>query len=127
MKEDDPLSWVTKAEEDWITANTMMKRRKVFTGVVCYHFQQCAEKYIKAIIIHKGSAFPKTHDLNALSDICDANGIFLGMNESDLETLSGYAVTARYPSADPSKEDMQEALHLAKTIRKFSRMFLGLK
>ena len=127
MKEDDPLSWVIKAEEDWITANTMMRRRKVFTGVVCYHFQQCAEKYIKALIIHKGSAFPKTHDLNALSDISEANGIFIGMNENDLETLSGYAVTARYPSADPSEEDMQEALKLIKTIRKFSRTFLGLK
>jgi HEPN domain-containing protein len=54
MKEDDPLAWVEKAEEDWITADTMMKKRKVFTGVVCYHFQQCAEKYVKAVIIHKG-------------------------------------------------------------------------
>jgi len=127
MKEDDPLAWVEKAEEDWITANTMMKRHKVFTGVVCYPFQQCAEKYIKAIIIHKGSTFPKTHDLNALSDISEANGILIGMSESDLETLTGYAITARYPSADPSKEDMQEALHITKTIRKFSRAFLGLK
>jgi len=75
-----------KAEEDWITANTMMKRRK-----------------------------------------SDANGIFIGMNDNDLETLSGYAVAARYPSADPTKEDMQEALHIAKTIRKFARAFLGLK
>jgi HEPN domain-containing protein len=95
--------------------------------VVCYPFQQCAEKYIKAIIIHKGSTFPKTHDLNALSDISEANGILIGMSESDLETLTGYAITARYPSADPSKEDMQEALHITKTIRKFSRAFLGLK
>lgn len=127
MKEDDPLAWVEKAEEDWITANTMMKRHKVFTGVVCYHLQQCAEKYIKAIIIHKDSTFPKTHDLNALSDISEANGILIGMTESDLETLTGYAVTARYPSADPSTEDMREALHIAKAIRKFSRIFLGLK
>ena len=127
MKEDDPLAWVEKAEEDWITANTMMKRRKVFTGVVCYHLQQCAEKYFKAIIIHKGSTFPKTHDLNALSDISEANGILIGMSESDLETLTGYAITARYPSADPSKEDMHEAIEIAKTVRKFSRTFLGLK
>lgn len=127
MKEDDPLAWMEKAEEDWITANIMMKRHKVFTGVVCYHFQQCAEKYIKAIIIHKGSAFPKTHDLNALSDISEANGILIGMSAGDLETLSGYAVTARYPSADPTQEDMKEALQIAKAIRKFSRAFLGLK
>jgi len=95
--------------------------------VVCYPFQQCAEKYIKAIIIHKGSTFPKTHDLNALSDISEANGILIGMSESGIETLTGYAITARYPSTDPSKEDMQEALHITKTIRKFSRAFLGLK
>jgi HEPN domain-containing protein len=127
MKEDDPLAWAEKAEEDWITANTMMKRRKVFTEVVCYHPQQCTEKYIKAIIIHKGSTFPKTHDLNALSDISAANGVLIGMTESDLETLTCYAITARYPSADPSMEDMQEAIKITKTIRKLSRAFLGLK
>ncbi|MDD2921848.1 MAG: HEPN domain-containing protein [Anaerolineales bacterium] len=127
MKEDDPLAWVEKAEEDWVTANTMMKKSKVFTGIVCYHFQQCAEKYIKAVIIHKGSTFPKTHDLNALNSISETNGILIGMTASDLETLSGYATAARYPSADPTKEDMQEAALIAKTIRKFSRAFLGLK
>jgi HEPN domain-containing protein len=128
MKEDNPLSWVEKAEEeDWVTANTMMKKRKVFTGVVCFHFQQSAEKYIKALLIHKGASFPKTHDLNALNDICNTNGIFLGVTTSDLESLSGHAVTARYPSAPPSKEDVQEAVHIAKTIRTFLRQFLGLQ
>ncbi len=127
MKEHDPLSWVEKAEEDWATANAMMKRNRVFTGVVCYHLQQCAEKYVKAMIIHKDSAFPKTHDLNALSDIAKANGILIGISARNLEILSGYAVTARYPGADPSEEDMREAQAISKTIRKFSRSFLGLK
>lgn len=123
MKEDDPLAWVEKAEEDWITADTMMKRHKVFTGVVCYHFQQCAEKYIKAIIIHKGSTFPKTHDLNALSSISEANGVLIGMTESDLETLSGYAITARYPSADPSKKICEKHCILQKTSVSFHAHF----
>ena len=127
MREDDPLSWVEKAEEDWITANTMMKRRQVFTAVVCFHFQQCAEKYIKSLLIHRGASFPKSHDLNALNDICKANGILLGITTSDLESLSGHAVVARYPGAPPSKEDLQEAVRIAKTIRSFSRKFLGIK
>jgi hypothetical protein len=37
MKEDDPLAWVEKAEEDWVTANTLLKRKEPFTSIICLH------------------------------------------------------------------------------------------
>jgi|GEM_PF-5039027 hypothetical protein len=48
MKEDDPLAWVEKAEEDWITANTMMKRHKVFTGGGLLPFSTMRRKIYKS-------------------------------------------------------------------------------
>ncbi len=127
MKEDDPLAWVAKAEEDWDTANTLMKRKKPYKGIICFHFQQCAEKYLKSILVHKGSAFPKTHDLTALSKMCEEVGILVGMDEDNLDTLSGYAATARYPGAEPLSQDVREALQTTRAIRKFAQTFLGLK
>jgi HEPN domain-containing protein len=127
MKEDDPFSWAEKAEEDWETAISILRRRKVFPSVACYHFQQCAEKYVKALLILKGADFPKTHDLNALNKICAEKGILTGMDATDLEELSEHAVDTRYPGASPTIEDAQDALKIAKAIRKFSRTFIGLK
>jgi HEPN domain-containing protein len=56
--------WVEKAEGDFATA-----RRELEIDVnpnfdaVCFHAQQCAEKYLKARLIEAGIRFPKTHDL----------------------------------------------------------------
>jgi Uncharacterized conserved protein related to C-terminal domain of eukaryotic chaperone, SACSIN len=127
MKEDDPLAWVEKAEEDWDTANTLFKRTKPYKGIICFHFQQCAEKYLKAILVLKGTTFPKTHDLTILSKVCEKTGILIGMDEDDLDLLSGYAATARYPGAEPTLDDSREAQQTAKNIRHFARTFLGLK
>ena len=94
MKEDDPLSWVQKAEEDWVTANLLLRRKRPFTGIVCFHFPQRAEKYLKAILVFKRFAFPKLHDLTALNKMCEENGVFIGMDEDVLDVLSSYAAAA---------------------------------
>ena len=127
MKEDDPLAWVEKAEEDWIAANTLLRRKKPFTGIICFHLQQSAEKYLKAILVLKGSAFPKTHDLSALSKMCEENGVLISIDEDNLDILSGYAAAARYPGPDPSLDDTRDALQTTKVVRRFTRLFLGLK
>jgi HEPN domain-containing protein len=127
MREDDPLAWVEKAEEDWIAANTLLKRKKPFTSIICFHLQQSAEKYLKAILVLKGSAFPKTHDLTALSKMCEENGVLVGMDDDNLDILSGYAVATRYPGAEPPLNDTRDALETTKVIRRFVHSFLGLK
>jgi HEPN domain-containing protein len=43
----DPLSWVTRAEEDYDVARTSLRRKKPYTHTACFHAQQCAEKYLK--------------------------------------------------------------------------------
>jgi HEPN domain-containing protein len=84
-------------------------------------------KHIKAILVLKGSPFPKTHDLTALSKMCEEIGILIGVDEDNLDILSGYAVATRYPGAEPPLDDAREALQTTKAIRRFVRSFLGLK
>ncbi|MBI2332478.1 MAG: HEPN domain-containing protein, partial [Chloroflexi bacterium] len=75
-----------------------------------FHAQQCAEKYIKALLISKGADFPKTHDLLMLSNLCSSNGILLEIDPKHLNTLTDYAVRTRYPGNDPNAEDAKEAI-----------------
>lgn len=63
MKENDPLAWAAYAEEDLETAKAALRARKPRLMTACFHSQQCAEKYLKALLLTRTSDFPKTHDL----------------------------------------------------------------
>ncbi|MGZ8425380.1 MAG: HEPN domain-containing protein [Candidatus Binatia bacterium] len=55
---------VYKAEEDYRTALTLVRKRKdPVPDNVCFSAQQCVEKYLKAFLVHHRKGFPKTHDL----------------------------------------------------------------
>jgi HEPN domain-containing protein len=122
----DPLAWAASAEEDFVLARTAVRRKQPLASGACFHAQQCAEKYVKALLISKGADFPKTHDLLLLNNLCSTNGILLEIDPRHLNTLADYAVRTRYPGNDPTAEDAKEAIELAKLVRDFARKFLGL-
>jgi len=44
--------WIRKAEEDYVVAIALVRRRKWPTpSAVSFHCQQCAEKYLKAFLV----------------------------------------------------------------------------
>lgn len=122
----DPRAWVDKAEEDFELARVALRRKIPLTTGACFHAQQCAEKYMKALLVFKGADFPKTHDLLMLNNLCANVGIFLEVDSKLLNTLSDYAVRMRYPGAVPTTEDAKEALEIAKSVRSFAKTFLGM-
>lgn len=63
------LEWIEKAEDDLRAASWLMQAPKVTFDAVGFHAQQCAEKYIKAVLHDRTIAFPKTHDLLDLLDL----------------------------------------------------------
>ena len=66
----DVRDWVVKAEEDYEAARTLVRKRKPnLSNAVCFHAQQCAEKYLKAFLTCHRIAFPKTHDLLDLLEL----------------------------------------------------------
>jgi HEPN domain-containing protein len=62
--------WISKADDDFGFALINLQEGKRFTAQICFHFQQSAEKYLKAYIISHDLEFRKTHDLPALLEIC---------------------------------------------------------
>jgi HEPN domain-containing protein len=125
--ERDPLTWIAKAEEDYAVARSAVRRKKPWTFTACFHAQQCAEKYIKGMLVAKGSQFSKVHDLLKLSQECERAGILITVDSKSLARLSLYASLTRYPGADPTFEDARDALEIAKTVRKFARKFLNVR
>ena len=50
----EPLAWTTRAEEDYALAQSALRRKKPLTYGAAFHAQQCAEKYLKALLIARG-------------------------------------------------------------------------
>ena len=121
----NPRAWAASAEEDFILARTALQRKQPLVSGACFHAQQCAEKYMKALLLSKGADFPKTHDLLMLNNLCSAVGIFLEVAPKQLNTLTDYAVRTRYPGEGPNVEDAKEAIELAKLVRDLAKRFLG--
>jgi len=121
----NPQIWAKYAEEDWEVANLLIKRKSALNTSVCFHAQQSAEKYLKALLVSKKASFPKTHDLLTLNSLCAQTGILTEFSPEALTILAEHAVSSRYPGEEPSTEDAKESLKIAKSIRKFARTYLG--
>ena len=123
------FSWTTvkRAEEDFTLARSALRRKKPLVYGTVFHAQQCAEKYLKALLVSRGQAFPRTHDLAALSDLCLQNNIVVPVDQDALERLAAYAVQVRYPGEEPVLEEAKETLRIAQVVRRFVRKLLNLR
>jgi HEPN domain-containing protein len=54
--------WVRKAEADHIASTKIGPNDPPLHEVVCFHCQQSAEKYLKALLAELGLTVPQTHN-----------------------------------------------------------------
>ena len=95
----DVRRWVEKADNDLRNAvYTLTMKADCPFDTVCFHAQQCAEKYLKALLVAEGIEFPKTHDLIILLNLVP-KGISLPLSAADVHPLDRYSIEARYPGA----------------------------
>lgn len=120
--------WVSKAEGDYATAGREIRARKSPNyDAVCFHCQQCAEKYLKATLQAKNKHIPKIHFLLELMALIMKFDTSFEMLRADLETLEDYSVRFRYPGEFAEKDEAQAAYQAAKVTREFVRQKLGVK
>jgi len=87
--------WVDKAEADYAAALVLRRSRKKHSrDIVCFHLQQCVEKYLKARLEDAGMAFPFTHDLERLLDLVVTIEPLWAALRPGLAALTNYAVEA---------------------------------
>lgn len=119
--------WVIKADNDLKTAALTVKGGKnAPTDTICFHTQQCIEKYLKALLTFKNMDFPKTHDIERLLDLLPAD-IDLPLSVRQQRQFTNYATTARYPGGceEISMAEAKQALQIARRIRKEIRTLFG--
>jgi HEPN domain-containing protein len=95
--------------------------------LVCFHCQQAAEKYLKALLQDLGVAIPKTHELEQLLDMLLPHHPKLASLRRALQALNRYSVEYRYPGERATSRMMKAALHNAQRVRDHVRKQLGLE
>ena len=121
------LEWIEKAEGDFATAGRELRARKLPNyDAACFHAQQAAEKYLKAVLQEAGRVVPRTHSLAELLGLCleiDKSFEFL---LPDLNLLDAYAVQYRYPGNIANRLEARSAFNSSQVIRKTIRTRFGL-
>ena len=119
--------WVTKAEMDYKASTDLHGRQEdTLPETVCYHCQQCVEKYLKAYLVMCGETPPRIHDLEALLTLCAVHDSGLNAMLDAVSSLTRYAVDIRYPGDSASDEEAEAALKNAEEVRNVIRAKLGL-
>ena len=120
--------WVDKAEADYAAALLLRRSRKKHArDIVCFHLQQCAEKYLKARLEEAALAFPKTHDLERLLDVVISVEPLWASLRPALAAISDYAVTIRYPGRSATAVETKMILLDVTQVRSLIRHSLGLR
>lgn len=114
--------WFLKAENDLITAEILIKNNGP-TDTICFHSQQCAEKYLKGFLCFNNVVPPKIHEVEKLIILCGKiDNSFEDIIEIG-ENLSDYAVEFRYPVY--YKISMKDAKEAVKNTKKIKNFVLG--
>ena len=111
--------WVEKAENDLKNAaHTLELGDDAPTDTICFHAQQCVEKYLKALLVTMGTDFPKTHEISVIIALLP-EGSRPDLAAEDQDRLTDYATVTRYPGgyAPIPLAEAKRAVEIARRVR----------
>lgn len=120
--------WVVKAEGDFAMMEREFRARKNrnYDGI-CFHAQQCAEKYLKARLYEADIGFKLVHDLTALlNQVLKVEPMWETFREH-LAYLSDFAVSFRYPGESADHAMAKDSRNRCRSFREAARNALGLE
>jgi len=113
--------WFKKGEHDLRAAEIILGSEDPPCDVVCFHAQQCVEKYLKGFLTYHQQTIRRTHDLVSLNAECSQIDPSFNEWEEIFERLTDYAVETRYPDdvVEYSVEEAKEAFEEAARVKNF--------
>ena len=119
VKREIVRQWLAKAEQDITSAEALLSQDPPLLYPSCFHAQQAAEKYLKALLTWHQIEFPKTHAIEQLLDLVKAAERETASSLRDAVALTPYGVDIRYPGdqPEPNREEAREAVELARKVR----------
>nr|VFJ64992.1 MAG: HEPN domain-containing protein [Candidatus Kentron sp. FW] len=118
--------WLEKAEDDYRAATHLLSMADgpIPYTIVCFHAQQCVEKYLKAILVDHSLPVPKTHDIEEIIRLLPASLSF-NPKPAQMRYLTSFAVDFRYPGGDATdKADTEEIMAITEALRASARAIL---
>jgi len=115
-------NWIRRAESDFKIGKDELDTEGPVTDAICFHMQQCAEKYLKAYLTHHNKYFRKTHDIDELIGLCkEIDKDFEALYQLNAGKLNRYAVDIRYPDDFymPTIEEADECVKIATDVKNF--------
>jgi len=121
--------WLKLADEELNYAlGDLEDENQTFFAPTCFHFQQAAEKYLKAYILACGRTFRKIHNLVELVKVCAAEDPDFSNLLKEAAILNPFYTDTRYPvhwPIDFSRQDTEKAKESAETIARFVKEKIG--
>ena len=119
--------WLAKAEEDYRTMEELYSHSPSgFANSICFHGQQFAEKYLKALITKQGLEPPWLHALESLLDLVISKTPELEKYRAELAELTPYATEYRYPGKVANQEDAKVCVEIIRKLRDDMRSILNI-
>lgn len=117
--------WTDKAESDLKAGDCLLSADpEDFAAAICFHAQQCAEKYLKALLVLGNMPVPKTHDIERILALLPPLPD-LSLTTEQARLLTSYAADIRYPGAEAiSPPAVREAMRVARMVRDGVRALL---
>ncbi len=120
------LEWIQKAEDDY---TIMLRVHESTTPVhdgICFHAQECIEKYLKAWLQEADVPFSKTHNLKSLLGLIVPTIPDWHEWEDDFKPFAPHALDFLYPGKSTTIEDAQHAVRICTRVRQSVRENLKL-
>lgn len=124
----NPLTreWAQKAERDYAAIALHQQTEDPDFDIICFHAQQCIEKYLKAWLQEANIPLPRSHDLLALLGLIVPTIPSWYTWRSDFSVIAPYAVEFRYPGKSATEENAQHAVRICAEVRQAVRAELKL-
>ena len=121
-------SWLAKANDDLTIAELVLRSDVGVEWAVCFHAQQAAEKAVKAVLVHAGIDFPKSHRLDRLAGLLPASSE-PRFDMAALTELAPWAVAGRYPEdiSNPTPTQASHVVELARAVVRLAHELVALK
>ena len=118
--------WIELAEEDYAIAKLIQREQLAMLNGMCFHAQQCVEKYLKAWLQEMNIPIPRTRNLEELLNLILPTIPTWQTWIVDISILSKDAVVTRCVGQSPSAEDASLAMETCQMVRKAVRTELNL-
>ena len=104
--------WIWKADRDFLLASQVSQ---TFSDIAAFHYQQAAEKYLKAYLSFHRVGLKKTHNIGTLALMASQIDPAFSQLASvaDVDAITEFATVFRYPNEEevdfPDEAELQSA------------------